>query len=591
MNTPHLVVVSGPDAGRKFHLPAGQEVLVGRHRDCGIVLFDSSVSRRHARLQATPQGVMLEDLGSRFGTHCNGQKVTKRILAQGDRLQLGRVLLEFRQQAMTGRLEPLSSSDAFGSGATDTGRSQGPTMRMPQRTPQQESYQVLQSICLNKSDLEREKTASSVDFDLKQNMSMGNFSMVSLTTDGDLKIANRKRELEKSEEMRTMEDAHLKLSILYEAGKQFAQTRDMHALFRQVVDLLIKVVKAKNVLMFVVDKETNVLTPKFARGPDGEFNDFSQVVYSRTLLETCLRSREALLTSDAQDDERFQAGMSIIQFNFKSVMVIPLWTGDQILGVMQVDNNQAVGTFSEHDLGFATALANQAAIAIQNLMLVEDIKNEAQIRSNLQRYLSPSIVDKIIEEKGELSLGGQKKRCNVLFSDIRGFTSLSESLDPQTVVALLNEYFTAMTEIIFNFEGTLDKYIGDAIMAVFGSPYSRPDDHVRAVRAAVHMQIKLAELNEKWRAEGRSTFEMGIGVGTGEVIAGNIGSLQRMEYTVIGDTVNTASRLCSVAGPRQVVVHPETARLVDGQLQLRSLGPVSLKGKSGKLEIFEVVYH
>ncbi len=585
MNTPHLVVVSGPDAGRKFGLSPGNEILIGRHRDCGVVLFDSSVSRRHARLEVLPQGVMLEDLGSRFGTHCNGQKVSKRKLVSGDRLQLGRVLLEFRTQAMTGRHTPAPGDIRAGS---PTGRAQGPTMRVPSHA-KKEQYQVLQSICLNKNDLEREKTASSVDFDLKHNMSMGNFSMVSLTSDGDLKIANRKRHRETAE-IRTMEDAHLKLSILYEAGKQFAQCRDVDTLFIQVVDLLIKVVNAKNVLIFLVDKETNVLAPKFARGPDGEFADFSQVVYSRTLLETCLRSREALLTSDAQDDERFQAGMSIIQFNFKSVMVIPLWTGDQILGVMQVDNNQAVGTFSEHDLGFATALANQAAISIQNLILIDDIKNEAQIRSNLQRYLSPSIVDKIIEEKGELALGGEKKKCNVLFSDIRGFTSLSESLDPQTVVALLNEYFTAMTEIIFNFEGTLDKYIGDAIMAVFGSPYSREDDHMRAVKAAVNMQIKLQELNKKWLSEGRATFEMGIGVGTGEVIAGNIGSLQRMEYTVIGDTVNTASRLCSVAGPRQVVLHPETARLVNSELTLRSLGPVALKGKSEKLEIFEVVY-
>src|SRR3954453_5459443 len=234
--------------------------------------------------------------------------------------------------------------------------------------------------------------------------------------------------------------------------------------------------------------------------------------------------------------------------NGLSAMGSPLLDAhDEVLGLLYVDNLSAPSTFSDEDLQFLVAFAGLAAIGVQNSRYAEHIRREATVRSNFERYFAPNIASEIAQQNQAVRVGGERRPITVLFSDIRGFTAMAESMGPDAVARLLSEYFSEMVEVIFEHGGTLDKFIGDAIMALWGTPIAHADDPDRALRAAVAMQRGVARLNQRWASEGRPEIGVGIGINYGDVFAGNIGSHRRLEYTVIGDAVNVANRLCSEA--------------------------------------------
>jgi len=210
------------------------------------------------------------------------------------------------------------------------------------------------------------------------------------------------------------------------------------------------------------------------------------------------------------------------------------------------------------------------------------------VLSNFQRYFGPDLARQIAGQEGAVQLGGAKRRVVILFSDIRGFTSLSEPMSPDEIATLLTDYFTEMVEIVFEHGGTLDKFIGDALMALWGAPLSRWDDADRAMRAAVAMQQRLARLNQEWEGRGRLPLAVGIGLDAGEVFAGNIGSERRLEYTVIGDAVNTAARLCAEAGPGEILVAGGLVTALAEPPPVTALDPLPLKGKAQPVPVYRV---
>ncbi|MBN2754912.1 MAG: adenylate/guanylate cyclase domain-containing protein [Candidatus Goldbacteria bacterium] len=217
-------------------------------------------------------------------------------------------------------------------------------------------------------------------------------------------------------------------------------------------------------------------------------------------------------------------------------------------------------------------------------------KENRKIKNIFSRYVSKTLVDEILK-KQEIKLGGEVKEVSVLFSDIRGFTAMSEKMQPEEVLGVLNEYLTAMTDIVFENGGTLDKFIGDAVMAVFGSPLYDKDHAIRAVRTGWQMQKKLDELNEKWAQEGKKTLKIGVGVNSGKVVAGNMGSMRRMEYTVIGDTVNLASRLESLNKELSTsfLISENTHALVRDRIKSKMYTDIKIKGKEDHLVVYEVL--
>jgi adenylate cyclase len=214
------------------------------------------------------------------------------------------------------------------------------------------------------------------------------------------------------------------------------------------------------------------------------------------------------------------------------------------------------------------------------------VVEETRIRTDLSRYLSSDVVDSIVDRKESLNLGGERRECTILFADIVSFTPLAEKHDAEHLVSVLNELFTFMTEIVHRNGGIIDKFMGDCVMAVFGTPRSHDDDAARAVRSAEEMMHWLEVGNARWRKELGAPLQLAIGISTGVVLAGNIGSEKRMEYTVIGDAVNLAARLESIAMGGQVLVSEHTARRAGDELDLVSIGTRKVKGKEEEVEVF-----
>jgi adenylate cyclase len=247
---------------------------------------------------------------------------------------------------------------------------------------------------------------------------------------------------------------------------------------------------------------------------------------------------------------------SHLEHHIESGMYAPLLWQDEVLGVVCVDNCEAGPTFESDDLQLLLAVAHYAAMAVAHHHLQEDLRRESGLRANLLRQFSPQVAERLLRHRGHLRLGGERSEVTVLCSDVRGFTNLSQGMDPDDVVDMLNAYFARLIPVIFAHHGTVDKYVGDAILAVFGSPEPDAQHHENAVRAAVGMQAAMREVNAARTAQGLVTCGIGIGVHCGEVVHGFIGVLERMEFTVIGDAVNRAARYCDGAPPGEVLLSP-----------------------------------
>jgi len=237
-------------------------------------------------------------------------------------------------------------------------------------------------------------------------------------------------------------------------------------------------------------------------------------------------------------------------------------------------------------------LLNDLNEPIGSVVAMEDLSNLDKLKSTFKKYVSKQIVDQLLENDDMLNLGGQEQEATILFSDIRGFTSMSETMAPNEVVETLNDYFNLMIEIIFKYNGTLDKIIGDALMVIYGAPNSTDQDTENAVLTAIEMQEKLIEFNQQRIIHSKLPITIGIGINRGKVISGNIGSRQQMNFTVIGDSVNLASRLCSVAKADEIIVSEAVWKHVKSNKTFkgRKLHPVKVKGKAKPIEIKEVLY-
>lgn len=265
---------------------------------------------------------------------------------------------------------------------------------------------------------------------------------------------------------------------------------------------------------------------------------------------------------------------------FVTVMIKPIRLLVNGVGAIAAGNfDQKINIKRADELGDLTDAFNEMA---------KSLKEKEVMRGAFSKVVTKSVMDHLIQHPDGLKLGGEKKPVTVFFSDIRGFTPMSEALTAEEVVHILNEYFTAMTAIIFKYEGTLDKYMGDAIMAIWGAPIEMSDHAERAVMAAIEMGEKMKELQAKWRMEGKREVNIGIGINSGDVVVGNIGSNERLEYTAIGDNVNLTQRLESVAEKGQILISAATYERVKNKVNATMLDPIKVKGKTEKVLAYSV---
>jgi adenylate cyclase len=376
-----------------------------------------------------------------------------------------------------------------------------------------------------------------------------------------------------------------KLSTLLEVSKELGRAIDTDTILNKIVEQAYEVLTVDRVAIQLMDDAGNLVT-KIARDKRG--GDQPRAV-PQSIARAAIADKVAILSDNAGEDQRF-GGQSILMQQVRSAICSPLMGADErILGILYVDNVSASHRFSPDDLNFLVAFAGIAAVAIENSQYAERIRKEALVRSNFERYFAPQLAQRIASAEGTTRLGGEKREITVLFSDIRGFTTLSETMPPNDMATLLTEYFTEMVDCVFRNDGTLDKFIGDSVMAQWGAPLGSKEDPDKAMRAAIEMIQELDKLNEKWKGEGRPQLQIGIGLNHGDAFAGNIGSERRLEYTVIGDTVNTASRLCSAAGPREILISDDMKRALDKKPKLVECPPMELKNKSQPVKVFRVV--
>jgi adenylate cyclase len=386
----------------------------------------------------------------------------------------------------------------------------------------------------------------------------------------------------------TLRRDYEKLRVSYELARAIGAELDIQKVLDRILAAAFQILQADRGIILLYD-EAKQLQPRAVRTRAGTQDPNEPLLISSTIVEQVASSRQAVLSSDATVDSRFQGAHSIIMQGIRSSMAVPLLHSDELFGIMLLDSQIATNAFTEKDLQIFQNVANQAAIAVQNSLYARKLEAEAVTRERFQRLLSPAIAQQVLEGKVAIQKGGEGRQTTVLFSDIRGFTSMSEAENPQVIVDMLNEYFELMVEVIFKHEGTLDKFVGDEIMALFGAPVSHGDDAVRAVRTAIEMLEVLAELNSARARVGAPEIRIGIGINTGHVVAGYIGSSKALEYTVIGDTVNTGARLCSIAKAGEIIISQSTLDQIGDRFDVVELPPTQVKGKSQALKIYNVI--
>jgi adenylate cyclase len=345
------------------------------------------------------------------------------------------------------------------------------------------------------------------------------------------------------------ERATQRLTQLVRIAQRLGSFGDLDGLLEAITTDLFDTFDADRVAILLTDAD-GVLDTRVSRDRRGSIPR----PVPRAIANGVAERQVALLTNDAARDER-TAGESVLQQSVKSAMAAPL-LGEQraTIGVVYVDHLRDSAVFDDDDLALLVAFAGIAAAAVERETAAEQLTQAARVRENFERYFTPQIAERIAGASTKVEPGGNRLPVVVLFSDIRGFTAIAESLPPMQMASQLNEYFAVMVECVFRHGGALDKFIGDAIMAYWGAPEARDDDVDCAVAAAFDMQASLAMLNARWREEGRPEWHIGIGIHQGDAFVGNIGSPRRLEFTLIGDTVNVASRLCGLAQADELLV-------------------------------------
>ncbi|MGE0882201.1 MAG: adenylate/guanylate cyclase domain-containing protein [Blastocatellales bacterium] len=529
---PNFYVQTQGNKGYTFEI-SKPEISIGRELKNDLILDDPRVSRVHATIFKVDGGVILRDLESGNGTFVNGHRIQPNLdfrLKEGDQVKMGSCTLTFQTA------DPLRT-----------------------QVPSESFREVLQ------------KTPN----DLLSISSLHSFS-----ASQDVPSIVYRQELEKKERiLRLFYDLNLKLSSVF----------SLEEIYQQVFDILMEVTPASRCFIFRKNEQGDFhQVAARMRKEEGEIG--TPLPISQTIFAKVAAERVSILLEDAQQDESGISSKSILYNQIQSVMAAPIVGPRGLLGIMYVDRQDDLETFSADDLDLLNAVAVHTGIAINTVITYERLQKQSRARDSLVRFLPRQVIDEIMRSPESIKLGGVRQKITALFADVRNFTTLSENSSPELIVNLLNRYFSMVSEIIFKHGGTLDKYIGDGLMAMFGAPYVSELDAIQAVRAAVEVQKAMIPFNESLKAEDLPPIDIGIGINTGQAIVGYIGSETRLDYTAIGDTVNIASRLEGLAQPGQIVVSENTMQALDETFILNNLGTVKLKGKVVNMKIGEVVW-
>jgi len=529
----HWLTYQAEGETRKFPLQK-ERISLGRMPDCDLIVPDHTVSRRHAELLKTAEGWKIADLGSRNGTRVNGEAVEERLLQPGDEVSLGSFTFRFEEDPRN-RVR-LTATDE------DSVISEGTIVR---------SLEEIQR-ALDPSALEAPPSAAA------------------------------------GEEGKRLSRLGRILSVLSEVSRTLLAAPDVEGVLEKILDVLFEYIPARQAVILLKNPRTGEMEPRAVRQAG---KGTAPIRVSQSIVRRAAEEGVAILCHDAQVDPRFKAGESIRFLGIRSALCVPLQLEDKVLGILYADTPLKAQAFGDFHLDLLSALSGYAAMGIRQAELRAAVEAERRAKARLERYHSPSVVRRILGrgERGEgVGLEVREATATVLFADLVGFTAMTEHMPPSEVAAMLNACFSRMTDVIFGHEGTLDKFIGDCVMAVFGAPIPLEDHAVRAVQCALDMRWALEALNREQKDRPPLVFRFGLN--SGPMVAGDIGSMRRMEFTVLGTTVNAASRIeTAVARPGQILVGESTFLLARDAFRFRKVGDVEVKGLSRPLAVYEVL--
>jgi adenylate cyclase len=371
------------------------------------------------------------------------------------------------------------------------------------------------------------------------------------------------------------------LLLLSEISRHLVRWLPLQDILERIVLIVFDTVTVERTFLLLIDEATGEVVPRVIRTRDSR--PVTGAHLSRTVIRRVIDDRVAVLATDVRLDSQLAGVESISEANIRSFMCAPLWNQNSVIGVLYVDNPHTA-PFSAADLEVLQALSSYAAVAIEQARQAARIQEETRRREILQRYHSSAVVDRILAQGPESAAKfmAEERDVSVLFADIVGFTARAERMTPSAVAILLNRCFEVMCDAVFAEEGTLDKFIGDAILAVFGAPLTQPDHAARALRAAAAIRRGVAALDLD------PPIVLRVAIHSGEATVGDIGSPKRREYTVLGDVVNTCSRLVSsTCSPGQIIVTAATRDRIGPSIAVRPMGAVTVRGRDVPVEIFE----
>jgi adenylate cyclase len=524
---------------------------IGRAKDNDIVLNDQRVSRRHAQVKSgegdwtlidgyfDASGELKRSVNRVF---VNGQPQFEKSLESGDIITIGGSHLEFERAV------------------------EEPTEKMPEAVNYDDQPLGHTQLLISASEIIGKRSNLSIE--------------TNFASPEEIKDLRRKAQV---------------LELLYEMSKTLGTVFDLKEIFVKATDLIFRGTPAERVVALIADETVDgkildySLFPIAMKARDATMDSLTEkLTISRTITQKVMREKVALLSQDARTDEQFSGSESIVSQGVRSTICAPLITESNVHGVVYADRLDPFAAFSHEDLELITAVAAQTAVTVETVKAHKRLAREEVARANYSRFMPEYVVKQLLENPDSFRLGGVNQTITVLFADIRGFTAISEHENPENVVGLLNKFFSAMSEIIFAHGGTLDKYTGDGLMALFGAPTATPDDAQNALHAGIAMQRRLLTLNEELKTEGLSQIGVGIGLHTGVATVGYIGSDKRSEYTAIGDTVNLASRLESNAKAGQILVSEATALACKEPVSLKPQEPLQVKNRLQPVSLFEV---
>lgn len=551
----NITIVNANRECTLFELDPEVEYGIGRGQDCSVPIKSSLASRLHAKLVFIKDEWHLIDNQSTNGTWLNGKKVNDSIVRNYDVARIGDVLLEFNDE------------------------------------------ELLQSIIINKDEFKQLKAekaaiqnAAIADFSKKINERVKEFSVNVATSDltqESSKLQNDLNELVSSFAIQTNRITS-EMKVLFELTKSISEILNLKQLLNIAIDLINEIKNVERGLVLLYEKKTDRFVAYVTRKMSVNDLKIDENSVSSSILDLMKNSLNPILIKNSLTDERFVSSESVVALSGKSILCVPLISKQGLQGAFYLEKELST-PFDESDSEFLKNFAGAVSVAIENAKLIMAIKRERHIRNNMERYISPNLIDQLTQTSGELKLDGEKRNITVLFADIKNFTRMSESLKVEDVFSMLNQVFSEVSQIIFKHDGTLDKFIGDAVMAFFGAPLVHDDDPERAVKSAVETLEAIKALAAGFKSELGVDIGFSIGINTGEAIVGNVGSLDRMEYTAIGDTVNLAARLQAKAGFNEIVINETVYNHIKDKFKCEPLEPFYVKGKEQSVTAYTIV--